>query len=102
MPVSCQIEEVTSRQQGQRVSRAHTVYPKRSPCSGKHETPESTLIPRRPSNAQLDLPRAGGDHRRVLALLRFPEGNGGPRAPAEGPADAGAAKRLVRGADETG
>ncbi|MER6960330.1 TerD family protein [Streptomyces sp. NPDC000618] len=40
--------------------------------------------------------------RRVLAVLRFPEGNGWPRALAEGPADAGAAKRLVCGADGTG
>lgn len=52
--------------------------------------------------ADLDLPRAGGDHRRVLAVLRFPEGNGWPRAPAEGPADARAAKMLVCGAGGTG
>ena len=29
-----------------------------------------------PVKAHLDLPRAGGDHRRVLAVPRFPEGNG--------------------------
>lgn len=34
--------------------------------------------------------------------VRFPAGNGWPRALAEGPADVGAAKRLVRGAYGTG
>lgn len=47
-------------------------------------------------------PAGAGGCWRVPAVLRLPEGNGWPRTLAEGPADAGAAKGLVCGADRTG
>lgn len=56
----------------------------------------------RGGNAHLHLPRAGGDHRRVLAVLTFPEGNGWPRRSPKARPTPGRRKGWCAGPTEPG
>ena len=62
----------------------------------------TTDKPPRPSNAHRDLPRSGGDHRRVLAVLGCREGNGCPRRSLKARRTPGRRKGWCAGPTEPG